>query len=460
MNEAYADVPAITTFVADDPDNLDAVYSNDDTFTLTFSLPINVTASATMSQGAIDGNFTLSGVADFGTTYAGLWSADRLTLLITVTNIAASTDPIIATTTIVGCTVPAVGCIGHAAAEDNPTGPTISPALTGDYGDGVLTFGSDCSRDCTPPTLGPGTTGKLIVTDGFSYNGYATDVSQWHTEYPLIVVETGKTNVLQAKIYDDWGLSNIKAIRVAFGVPEIGQFYNGETIVEYYPNGILGPQINIVDKQNLLDRVKITTAETSCNDGENSPTCLLFTMQHMFREAPLDNIVGISVGDKTRNGAQFYFNDGIEVEGESLNPPATATVPQHTRSGGIIQLTQIDRAGDIWIDEQDNIWTKNSYDTWFKLTPDAAIKIDVEPISKQGINRNHAYFKTFSAGQELLAKQIWNSEEIQAELPDTVSIAFEGKDRMDNPELQKAIINQIQKAQEIFEKEFGKVTSD
>ncbi len=53
--DAFADVPAITAFTANDPDDLDTVYSNDDTFTLAFSLPINVTASATMSQGAIDG---------------------------------------------------------------------------------------------------------------------------------------------------------------------------------------------------------------------------------------------------------------------------------------------------------------------------------------------------------------------------------------------------------------------
>jgi len=134
VQQAFANVPAITAFTANDPDDADTVYSNDDIFTLTFSLPINVTGGATMSQAAIDGNFTLSGTADFGTTYAGLWSGDQLTLVITVTDITASDDPIIATTTIVGCTVPAVGCIGHNVDEDNATGPTVSPALGGDFG--------------------------------------------------------------------------------------------------------------------------------------------------------------------------------------------------------------------------------------------------------------------------------------------------------------------------------------
>ena len=306
--------------------------------------------------------------------------------------------------------------------------------------------------------MGPGVNGDLIVTNGFSYNSYATNVGQWHTEYPLIVVETGKTNVLQAKIFDDWGLSNILAIRVAFGVPEIGSFYQGETIVEYYPNDILGPQVNVIDKQNLLDNVNITIKETSCNNSENSPTCMLFTMEHMFREAPLANVVGISVSDQKRNPAQFYFNDGIGVEGDSLNPPQTATVPLNTRSGETILLTQIDRANQVWVDEQNNIWTKNSYDTWFKITPDARIAIDAEPISKQGIDRYHYLFETYKAGQELLAKQLWNSDHIQAELPNYIAIEFSEMERMDNPELQKSVTEQIKIAQEIFEKEFGKVT--
>ena len=205
------------------------------------------------------------------------------------------------------------------------------------------------------------------------------------------------------------------------------------------------------------------SAETNCNDGENSPTCILFTMEHMFREAPLANIVGISVSDKTRNGVHFYFNDGIEVEGESLNPPATATVPQHTRSGGIIQLTQIDRGDDIWIDENENIWTKNSYDTWFKLTPDERVKITLDSIPMHGIDRQHAYFETYKIGQETIAKQIWNSEEIHSKLRDSIPTLMQGRYLVDaemDPELQKNISNQIQKAQEIFEKKFGNVNLD
>jgi len=233
--------------------------------------------------------------------------------------------------------------------------------------------GDSCSGDCTSPTLGLSKNNHRIVTDGFSYNYKAVDVNRWHTEYPLIVIETGKTNVLRLKIYDDWGIDNIKGIRVAFGVPEVGSFYNGETIIEYYPNSIVGPQVNVIDKNHLLDVVKIKAWKTNCNDSETSPDCLMFRMDHIFREAPLANVIGITVSDKTRNGAQFYFNNGIEVEGDSLNPPKTVTIPLHTRPGGSILLTQIDRGNEIWIDENENIWTKNSYDTWFKLTPDEGV---------------------------------------------------------------------------------------
>ncbi len=366
MNEAYADPPEFTAFIVDDPNNLDNVYSNGDSITITFDHATNSTVGITMTQAEIVANFTFAAPAAIGTTYSGIWNT-ATQLVITVTDVGATVLTLGATTVDDGVALPAnIAEIAGGAANllfNNAGGPL---ALTGDFG--ILASGDSCNRDCVPPTMGSGVNGGLLVTNGFSYNVYATNVSQWHTAYPLIVVETGKTNILQAKIYDDWGIDNIKAIRVAFGVPEIGQFYNGETIVEYNPNGIIGPQVNVIDKNNLLDNVEIKTWTTSCNDSETSPDCLMFSMVHMFREAPLANIVGITVSDKTRNAAQFYFNHGIEVEGDSLNPPVTATIPQHTRSGGIIQLTQIDRGDDIWMDENENIWTKNSYNTCFNLT--------------------------------------------------------------------------------------------
>lgn len=456
INDAFAAIPQFDTYVADDPDNGDEILSNGDTVTITFDIATNATAGGTISQAEINANFTDgAGAPDFGTTYSGVWS-DASTLVITLTdvtgavlNLGASTIGGAATTTIADAD-------GGNPDLINNGGDTAT--LTGDFGIIATLTTNSCPKDCTAPTLGIGNDNQRVVEHGFSYNGNYVDVQKWHTPYPLIKAQTGKMNVLTAKIYENYGVNSINAIRVAFGVPQIGELYNSEVIVEYYPNDILGPQLNVIDENHLLDNVKIRTWPTSCSESDIETSCLMFRMEHMFREAPIDNVVGISVSDKTLNPAQFYFNDGVKVEGDSLNPPQTATIPLHTKLGNNMMLTQIDRANQIWVDEQNNIWTKNSYNTWFKITPDTEIEIDVDPVSKHGIQRDHAFFETYKSGQELLANQIWNGAEIQSEPSEPKTIEFSGIPRLDNPELQKSITEQNKMAQKIFEEEFGNIS--
>ena len=452
LPQAFADPPEFTAFVADDPDDADNVYSNGDTLTITFDQATNATGGGAISQGEINANFTFASPAAIGTTYSGVWAADSTSLTITVTDVGAAVLTI-GTTTVDGAGTTTISDAGGANADLislNAGGPL---ALTGDFGS--LAAGSDCGRDCIPPTMGPDADGKLIVEDGFSYNGHAVNVAAWHTEYPLIVVQTGKMNVLEAKFYDDWD-TDIRSVRIAFGVPEIGKLYQGETIVEYYPNEIIGSQLNVIDKNNLLDQVSINTEKTNCNSSENSPTCTVLTMEHMFREAPLANVVGITLADQTRNSVQFYFNDGIGVDGESLNPPQTAVQTLNQKGTPQIQLTQIDRGDNLWIDSQDNLWFQNSFGSWIKITSDDGIQISSEPIAKNGIDRNHAVFNTYKAGQELLASQLWNSENIKSILPDSFTYEFDGINRMEDPQLQKTILEQIQKAQQIYDQKFNK----
>ena len=449
---AFADPPEFTVFVADDPDNADRVYSNGDTLTITFDQVTNATGGGVISQGEINANFTFASPAGIGTAYSGVWAADSTSLTITVTDVGAAVL-VVGTTTVDGAGTTTISDAGGANADLislNAGGPL---ELTGDFGS--LSGGSKCDRDCTPPTMGPSVNGDLIVEDGFSYNGHSVNVSQWHTEYPLITVQTGKMNVLEAKIHDDWGEDNIRSVRIAFGVPEIGKFYQGETIIEYYPNEIIGSRINVIDKNNLLDRVSITTEKVDCNSGDNSPICTLLTMEHMFREAPLANVVGISLSDDVRNSAAFFFNDGIGVDGESLNPPQTATTSSNKKGISQIQLTQIDRGEDLWIDEQNHLWSKNSFGTWFKITPDERLVMKADPVSKNGIDRKHGLFTMYKAGQELIATQIWNSAEIQSEIADFSTIVFEQVSRMDNPEIQKTMLDEIKKAEQIYAQKYN-----
>ena len=463
MNNAFADVPAITVFVADDPDDLDVVYSDDDTFTLTFSLPINVTASATMSQAAIDGNFTLSGGTDFGTTYEGLWSADRLTLVITVTDITAATDPVIATTTIVGCTVPAPGCIGHAAVEDNPTGPTISPALSGDYGLFVAVTvttngqGSGCDGDCWAPTLGLDEKNGRVVENGFTYNGNTINVERYFTPYPLITVDVGKQNYAVFKIYDNLGPDNVRHFDLAFGLAT-GQVMGTSNVIISWDKSFAGTEtISVVDPRNTLDNVRVFTSEGKCRADSAGNDCLIVTVYHTFRESLDFDMVGTNVWDYKRNAWQNFYNHGIHIEGESLNPP-DEYVGIH--KGKITHLFETGK--NTAVDEAGNTWTFDK--TWrMDYIPKAKI---VDGYTQLGIDRNNAWFNIYKQGQELLAQEVLDqlcpscSDKEFAEISDVFAYEFPKRiDKLSDPEIQYKMLQQSKVAEntllQIFDSLYG-----
>ena len=444
---AFADIPNINTFVADDPDDGDTVYSNGDTFTLTFSLPINVTASAPMSQGAITGNFTLSGGASFGTTFSGQWSADRLTLVITVTNVAGATTPIIGTTTI---SASGTSNLGHAG--DPPTSSTLTgaPTLGGDYGLFVaVSSGANggCRGDCfDSPTLGVDDNGRRIVTNGFTYNGNPIDVEKYFTPYPLITVDVGVKNTAKFKIYEDSGPQSVRHFELAFGIAN-GQTIHTSTAVIKWDKTFSGIEtVTTVDPDNVLQDVDVRTTTGKCS--ESGGECLIITVDHTFRAPPEFNIVGTNVWDEERNGWQNYYNDGIAVVGESMNPPK-----QHTgiNMGQLITITETGK--NKAIDSDGNTWTFDK--EWIMdYVPQGKI---IDKISSHGYDRNHALFGIYKQGQELLAKQTIDefcekcSDESFAEMYDIFTYDFPQRiDKMDDPKVQKKIMFEISKAEKIL----------
>ncbi len=81
-------------------------------------------------------------------------------------------------------------------------------------------------------------------------------------------------------------------------------------------------------------------------------------------------------------------------------------------------------------------------------------KEESDKITMHGINRWSNLFSIYMKGQELLAKQVWDSAEIQSELPDSNAIEFKGVSRMSNPIFQSAIIDEVLKAKQIFIEKF------
>lgn len=77
-----------------------------------------------------------------------------------------------------------------------------------------------------------------------------------------------------------------------------------------------------------------------------------------------------------------------------------------------------------------------------------------DKITMHGIQRMSNIFDIYKKGQELLAKNEWNSEGIQSQVPDSKSVEYKKLDRTNNPVFQGILNDEILKAQQLFEKLF------
>lgn len=77
-----------------------------------------------------------------------------------------------------------------------------------------------------------------------------------------------------------------------------------------------------------------------------------------------------------------------------------------------------------------------------------------DKITMHGIQRMSNIFDIYKKGQELLAKNEWNGEEIQSQVPDSKSIEYKGLNRINNPVFQGILNDEILKSQQLFEKLF------
>lgn len=289
VSDVFADTLDISSWVANDPDDGDAIYSDGDTLTLTFSANTNATNGGAMTDTEIKANFTFAtpNIAT-GATFSGLWTS-LSTLQITVDT--AGTDTTIGGTTVRGA-LPAEGRIGTSVdgqnnGLDNTHGLTNTPSsvLTGDFGlfVAVTTSGGDgCDGDCQDPTLGVTSNDRRLVDNGFSYNGKAIDVERFFTPYPLVTVDVGEQNVAQFKIFENEGPDNVSHFELAFGLAD-GQSIGVSKVVINWDKSWDGIEtLDIVDPEHVLEEIAVTTFYGNCSE-ESKQQCLIIKIFHTFQ---------------------------------------------------------------------------------------------------------------------------------------------------------------------------------
>jgi len=320
--------------------------------------------------------------------------------------------------------------------------------------------GSGCSGDCIPPTLGVDSSLKRIVSDGFSYNDNPIDVEHFYTPYPLVTVQVGEQNKAILKIYDDGGTQNIAHVELGFGLGKDDSFSENKATIILDISRDGRESVTTLDPENVLDDVSVVTLKDRCGNLVSSQ-CLVVIIDHTFREPLEFNMVGTQVWDFNKNSWQNFYNHGVHIIGDSLNPAKTETVAFGTKEmRGSFTLTQIHKIEDKWIDEFGNIYQHKGNDR-FDLIETIPKQVIEDYISMHGCDRTCNWFEKYKQNQEIIAHlklETILGGDITNDIPPFIpSPEFSKVSRADDVLLQKSISLEIQRAEEIFENNFGTV---
>ena len=304
--------------------------------------------------------------------------------------------------------------------------------------------GSGCA-DCTPPTLGVDFNSKRMVTNGFSYNANPVDVSLYYTPYPLITANIGHNNTAEFKIYENSGVDKIRHFDFAFGLAK-GQILSDSKARIEWDKKWDGTEITtLIDPNNVLQNVTISTQTISCQDTSNDQ-CLLLIVFHTFRESLEFDIVATNVWDEHRNAWQNYYNHGIHITGESLNPPKQY---DGIDKGQIYHLTETGK--NKAVDSFGNTWTFSN--SWMK---DYIPNQRSQDVDWQVMDRTHSDFANLVDGEiikaqnKLLALCPECSESY--DLAPSKSFTYSERiNKLDDPEIQKKMAIEADRAQKIMD---------
>ena len=261
--------------------------------------------------------------------------------------------------------------------------------------------------DCTPPTIGLDKDNKRVVDNGFSYNGNSIQVEKWYTPYPLINATVGEMNSVEIKVFENSGINNMDIIQFGLGAKEIGEPLSElEVLIEVHLEifGIIEDidiaKIVIIDKDNLIENETVVSAASvvKCQASDIENRCVQVNLDYSYREATLNNVIVVSVIDKKHNEQSFYFNNGIKVIGESMNPVPYVVISnkksaQQTEDRTLV-LFRTDKVNHIWTDGMGIQYKQISENTFDRITPIEPQTCNDPPLSEINVpTRSNCHFR-------------------------------------------------------------------
>ena len=301
----------------------------------------------------------------------------------------------------------------------------------------------------TRPTFGSShENNKKVVDYGFKLNDQKFFLSDnYHTPFVEQSIDIGERNSFEAIVFSEKGLHVQEFL---FGIPEVGEAHNAELGIEIWFNydGEV-ENIKVVQQTDVIDEDHIFAIheKIKCRSYDIKEKCDSTRISVMFLEPLKDKIMAIKAIDLKNRYQITYLNEGIDVSGESLNPPQSMTIPSPTRNEGPIEVTQSKKYSVLWISEDGRIFERNTFGSVKQIIDSYERFHD----SGEPQTRNHSEFGKLMEHEQYRAYNVFNATNLESDLPETFAYSFPEENQRVNDEMKVKLLEQERIAQKIIE---------
>jgi len=211
-------------------------------------------------------------------------------------------------------------------------------------------------NDCTAPSLGISQNHKdpvRVIDDGITFNEKSFDVREFAQIYATIDTQTGVTNTIQLKIYEDSKPENVRKAILYLGL-DSSDIYRNLACIIWETNSYGEKTITIIDKFDLFE----DESATATIDGD-----ILLLDYSFTSKIPIPtSTIAVELRDDKYNFGINYFENVIKVSGNPLQ--GTGTVSKNNS----VQTLIVDTFQNESSDSQNNLTSSEfEYGTPFEI---------------------------------------------------------------------------------------------
>ena len=224
--------------------------------------------------------------------------------------------------------------------------------------------GGDGDKHKTAPTSGlDWNTHNVLVEGGINVDGKTlTLTDNWWTAFEQIQIETDSTHTFSVKTFAQNG--GIMVQEIAFGITQVGDYQNAETVIEvHYDWDKTISDVVIVQDTEVIDvsTLRVSTDQVQCR-SDSDAVCYQTDFILKFNEPLKDKVYAVKAFDMQRRIMMpHYFNDGISVFGESVNPMLTMQIVGTEKFEGLVTITQTEKYSNLWVAEDGRLFDADKH---------------------------------------------------------------------------------------------------